>query len=136
MTPFYRFPHTPHIKWLGKGEPRDDKLLTPEEAAELLSEEVILEEKIDGANTGFSLDEGGNIRAQNRGSYLEKPYRGQFSRLSGWLGEFGYTIAPRLTPPLIAFGEWCAARHSLDYDSLPDYFFLYHGNSHSALTGA
>lgn len=30
-----------------------------------------------------------------------------------------------LTPDLILFGEWCAARHSLEYASLPDWFLLF-----------
>ncbi|NLZ78249.1 MAG: DNA ligase, partial [Gammaproteobacteria bacterium] len=27
MSDFFRFPHTPHIDWLGEGMPRDDKVL-------------------------------------------------------------------------------------------------------------
>lgn len=30
-----------------------------------------------------------------------------------------------LTDDLILFGEWCAARHSLDYDALSDWFLLF-----------
>jgi ATP-dependent RNA circularization protein (DNA/RNA ligase family) len=30
-----------------------------------------------------------------------------------------------LTPELLLFGEWCAARHSLDYVALPDWFLLF-----------
>ena len=30
-----------------------------------------------------------------------------------------------LGPELIAFGEWCAARHSLDYDHLPDWWLAF-----------
>ncbi len=125
MNSFFRFPHTPHITWLGAGESRDDKLLSLHEVTELLSGEVIIEEKVDGANIGFSLDERGELRVQNRGAYLEKPYRGQFSRLNGWLGQFTYHIMSHLTEHMIVFGEWCAARHSLLYDHLPDYFLLF-----------
>lgn len=67
---FFRFPHVPHLAWLGKGQPRDDKVLSPDEAAALLSGEVVVEEKVDGANIGFSASEDGELRAQNRGSYL------------------------------------------------------------------
>ena len=28
-------------------------------------------------------------------------------------------------PELLLFGEWCAARHSLDYTALPDWFLLF-----------
>ena len=37
MTDFFRFPHTPHIAWLGQGTPRDDKVLSPDEVVLLLS---------------------------------------------------------------------------------------------------
>ena len=57
MSDFFRFPRTPHLAWLGAGSPRDDKLLAPVDAAELLAGEVTVEEKIDGANLGLSLDE-------------------------------------------------------------------------------
>ena len=30
-----------------------------------------------------------------------------------------------LEPDLILFGEWCAARHSVDYATLPDWFLLF-----------
>ena len=55
MSSFFRFPHTPHIAWLAAGAPRDDKVLSPEEAQALLADEVVLEEKLDGANLGFSV---------------------------------------------------------------------------------
>ena len=39
MSSFFRFPHTPHIAWLAAGAPRDDKVLSPEEAQALLAGE-------------------------------------------------------------------------------------------------
>ena len=30
-----------------------------------------------------------------------------------------------LDDQLILFGEWCAAKHSLDYETLPDWFLLF-----------
>ncbi|WP_083340641.1 RNA ligase family protein [Chromobacterium vaccinii] len=125
MTDFFRFPHTPHIAWLATGEPRHDKVLSPEEAKALLAEEVVLEEKLDGANLGLSLAPDGSLRAQNRGQYLCEPYTGQFSRLPGWLAQHSEAISSSLKPTLMLFGEWCAARHSLDYSDLPDWFLLF-----------
>lgn len=125
MTEFFRFPHTCHLLWLGEGEPRGDKVLTSHEANVLLENEIIIEEKLDGANLGISLDDTGELQAQNRGHYLEKPYNGQFSRLNAWLGQYEYGLKAHLSPELILFGEWCAARHSLDYHELPDWFLLF-----------
>lgn len=118
MTEFFRFPNTPHLLWLGEGQPRDDKILSNAEVAALLRDKVLIEEKLDGANLGISLDEQGELRAQNRGQYLPQPFSGQFSRLNSWLGQHGENLRQTLTPELILFGEWCAARHSLDYDKL------------------
>ncbi|MDZ4326120.1 MAG: RNA ligase family protein [Pseudomonas sp.] len=123
--PFFRFPHTPHLAWLGTGEPRDDKLLSPGEAKELLAGEVVIEEKLDGANLGISLGDDGELRAQNRGQYLQPPYTGQFSRLVGWLQAHKAALRDVLTPGRIVFGEWCAARHSLDYTALPDWWLIF-----------
>lgn len=125
MNDFFRYPHTPHIAWLGEGQPRDDKVLSPTEATTLLSEAAVVEEKLDGANLGLSLSPAGGLRAQNRGHFLAEPYTGQFSRLASWLTLHAHALCAALTPDLILFGEWCAARHSLSYDRLPDWFLLF-----------
>ena len=125
MSDFFRFPHTPHLVWLGPGTPRDDKLLTPDEVEYLLEGEVVVEEKVDGANLGISLAEDGSLRFQNRGQYLEPPYNGQFRRLGGWLAAHESDIQNCLSPRLIVFGEWCAARHSVAYDRLPDWMLVF-----------
>ena len=125
MTDFFRFPHTPHLAWLGDGAPRDDKVLSPTEVHELLSGDVVVEEKLDGANLGLSLGSDGSLRVQNRGQYLVQPHAGQFARLPEWLGLHDEALHLVLNPGLILFGEWCAAQHSLDYASLPDWFLLF-----------
>ena len=125
MTDFFRFPHTPHLTWLRKEPPRDDKVLSPSEVTALLAGDVEVEKKLDGANVGFSLSQDGGLRAQNRGQYLAKPYGGQFARLRAWLAQHGEGLRGALTPNLILFGEWCAARHSLKYAALPDWFLLF-----------
>ena len=60
-------------------------MLSPEEAQALLADEVVLEEKLDGANLGFSVSPEGQLRPQNRGQYLEASFHGQFQRLGPWL---------------------------------------------------
>lgn len=125
MSDFFRFPHTPHIAWLGQGLPRDDKVLSPTEVDALLDGSVVVEEKLDGANLGFSISLDGSLRAQNRGAYLQQPYSGQFSRLEQWLSLHEDRLFDALDEHLIVFGEWCAARHSLDYCGLPDWWLLF-----------
>ena len=108
--------------WLGRGTPRDDKVLAPDDAQALLGGQVVVEEKLDGANVGFSLSQKGQLQVQNRGQYLERPFSGQFSRMNQWLAAHEEGLQGALGGNLIAFGEWCAARHSLDYVSLPDWW--------------
>lgn len=122
---FFRFPHTPHLVWLGQDAPRDDKVFSSAEAQALLASDVVVEEKLDGANVGFSLTSDGGLRAQNRGQYLFEPHAGQFARLPTWLSQHGEALRSVLAPALMLFGEWCAARHSLDYVALPDWFLLF-----------
>jgi len=122
---FFRFPHTPHLAWLGPGAPRDDKVLAPDEAASLLTGDVVVEEKLDGANLGISLAEDGALRFQNRGQYLHPPFAGQFQRLGGWIAAHEEALRRELSPGLILFGEWCAARHSVAYDRLPDWLIVF-----------
>lgn len=125
MTSFFRFPHTPHLAWLGDGEPRDDKVLSAAEANALLASDVVVEEKFDGANLGFSLSADCDLLAQNRGQYLAEPHAGQFARLPAWISLHRDALLGVLRPSLMVFGEWCAARHSLDYGALPDWFLVF-----------
>jgi ATP-dependent RNA circularization protein (DNA/RNA ligase family) len=120
---FFRFPHTPHLAWLGPGQPRDDKVLAAAEAQELLARELVVEEKIDGANLGFSTSEDGELLAQNRGSYLtEETAHAQFRPLWSWLRARRAQLVDALWPDRMLFGEWCYAVHSVQYDALPDWF--------------
>ena len=126
MTEFFRFPHTPHLAWLGTGVPRDDKVLTPTQVCELLSGSVVVEEKVDGANLGFSVDEDGRLRAQNRGAYLDlDDPKGQWKPLRRWLSVRQHALVELLTPDLMVFGEWCYAVHSVRYTGLPDWFLVF-----------
>lgn len=125
MTSFFRFPHTPHLAWLGEEAPRDDKVLSSTEVQSLLSEDVVVEEKLDGANLGFSFSPDSGLLVQNRGQYLVEPHAGQFARLPAWISLHRETVLDVLHLDLMLFGEWCAAQHSLNYNSLPDWFLLF-----------
>jgi len=126
MTGFIRFPSTPHLAWLGEGRPRNDKVLPPNEALDLLDHDITVEEKVDGANLGFSMDEHGGLRIQNRGSYidLETP-KDQFKRVKSWLAPRRSALEAALYPDLMIFGEWCYAVHSISYKRLPDWFLVF-----------
>ncbi len=123
MNEFFRFPHTPHLEWLGPDSPRDDKVLDAHERDELLSDFVVVEEKIDGANVGISVADDGSIIPQNRGELLiESIAHPQFGPLWAWLDARKDPLIDELWPHCILFGEWCYATHSVRYDRLPDWF--------------
>ena len=122
---FVKFPRTPHLVWLGEAAPRGDKLMDPAEAKALLRQPVIIEEKLDGANLGLSLDAGGRLRAQSRGHYLEPGTGGQWKLLWRWLALHEARLVSALKPSLILFGEWCYAEHSVAYDALPDWLLVF-----------
>ena len=126
MTAFFRFPHTPHLAWLGPGTPRDDKVLSPRQVGDMLGSDVVVEEKVDGANLGFSVDANGRLLGQNRGSYLELDApQGQWKPLKRWLSTRRHGLIDALGSRRILFGEWCYAVHSVHYGRLPDWFLAF-----------
>lgn len=82
---YYKFPSTSHLAILGTNVVRNDKVMSERERNDFLNHELVIEEKVDGANLGISFDSLGNVRLQNRGSYLHAPYSGQWKKL-GSLG--------------------------------------------------
>lgn len=122
---FHKFPSTPHLATLPGLIIRGDKVFSAEERDEFLRHSLTIEEKVDGANLGISFDVAGNIRAQNRGSYLALPSPGQWKKLSQWLEIHADTLFDHLSDQYILFGEWCYAQHSLFYDHLPDWFLAF-----------
>jgi len=126
MTDFVRYPHTPHLAALSAISPRGDKVLSAKDVRELLAEEVIVEEKVDGANLGISVSEDGEIAVQNRGDYVTRSSAaGQFRPLWGWLSFRTKQLIDTLRDERIIFGEWCYARHSVAYSRLPDWFLMF-----------
>lgn len=122
MDSLMKFPSTPHLAILDSATVRDDKVLTSVERDRFLTHNVTIEEKVDGANLGFSIDRTGAILAQNRGTILRPPMTGQWRTLPDWLAIHNERLFDVLTDRFILFGEWCYARHSIAYDRLPDWF--------------
>ncbi len=119
---FFKYPSTPHLALLGDLDVRGDKVMAPAEREEFLRHELVVEEKVDGANLGISFDADGNLLAQNRGAYLQLPGSGQWKKLADWLAPRTDALFEQLADRYLLFGEWCYARHSVSYDRLPDWF--------------
>lgn len=123
MTAFVRFPRTPHLALLGSTAVRTDKVLSLEERSAFLGRELVVEEKVDGENLGLSVA-AGRLLAQSRGSYVE-PGGASFRGLRTWLQPRASRIASALGEDLVLFGEWCAVRHTVAYDALPDWLMVF-----------
>lgn len=118
----FKFPHTPHLTWLGSGSARSDKVMPPDEVAAFLAWPLTVEEKIDGANIGISFPESGSMVVKNRGTVLSKGAHPQFQALWPWLATHECELRNGLGHHLVLYGEWCFAVHSVRYSALPDYF--------------
>jgi len=119
---FFKFPSTPHLTTLEGVKIRDNKVLSEAERIKFLKHELVIEEKIDGANLGISFDSEGNLFLQNRGAYIHLPGTGQWKKLDRWLNPKVDALFETLTDRYILFGEWCYAWHSVFYNRLPDWF--------------
>jgi len=125
MSDFVKFPRTPHLFVLEGLDIRDDKVLPPIEASIFYTFPTIVEEKVDGANIGISLNDHGELNVQSRGSYITTDGHLQFRTLWPWVYERMHLFQEHLGARFILFGEWCFAKHSILYDRLPDWFLAF-----------
>lgn len=119
---FFKFPRTPHLFVVSGLDIRDDKVLSDQECQSFLNNNIILEEKVDGANIGISLSENGDLQIQNRGNYILPGSHPQFNLIWDWAYSRLTLLQKYISNDFIVFGEWCYAKHSIKYTSLPDWF--------------
>ena len=120
-TVMVKYPRTPHLA--GSRLQPGDEDLSQVPFAGLHGRHLVIEEKLDGANTAISFTPGGELRLQSRGHYLAGgPRERQFAPFKSW----AHTVAPVLRPLLadrfVLYGEWMYAKHTVFYDALPHYF--------------
>lgn len=120
--PVIKFPKTPHIFVLPGLQVRDDKILSPADVQKFLQGIIAVEEKVDGANIGFSIGDEDQLLIQNRGNYLSMGDQPQFETIWNWAYPKLKDFSSLLKQKFILFGEWCYAVHSIHYTSLPDWF--------------
>lgn len=135
-TPFiYKFPRTRHLFNVGSAS-RDDLILSPSDAEAFLqlsdpATTVVVEEKVDGANLGISLDSSGLFKVQNRSHYVNGKSHAQFKKLDKWLEDRYEDLSAVLdikgsqSGRWILYGEWLFAKHSIHYTTLPDLFLAF-----------
>lgn len=116
-----KYPRTPHLEGsrLQKGDEDHDQV----PYRSLVGRFIVVEEKLDGANTGVRYDDGGNQLLQSRGHYLlGGPNEGQFSLFKRWAKAHEDALFDRLENRYLMFGEWLAHKHTVFYDRLPHFF--------------
>lgn len=118
---FVKFPNTPYLWQSDDMISRKDKVMSLQDSIELLKNEIIIEEKIDGANLGFHLNDQRQLVFQNRGDTINQPYIGQWEQLLDWAKKQNLTSG-KLSQKYIYFGEWCYYKHTNYYNKLPDWF--------------
>lgn len=87
---------------------------------------AVVQEKVDGANSGISFDENGKLLLQSRGHYLVGgPRERQFDLFKQWANENVEYLFNTLEDKYVLFGEWLYAKHHIFYDALDSYFLGY-----------
>ncbi|KAK7686531.1 hypothetical protein QCA50_010130 [Cerrena zonata] len=129
----FKFPRTEHL--INLGAVTEDDLVSNLSNLSLDSRDhshVVITEKVDGANMGFSLSEDrSRIVIQNRSHYVNSASHVQFKKLDLWVethreGLFKVLNRDSYFPQrYILFGEWLAATHSIAYNKLPDLFMAF-----------
>ena len=116
-----KYPRTPHIQ--GSRLQPGDEDLRQRPFSDIAGRHVVLEEKIDGANSAASFTDEGELRLQSRGHFLTGGYRERHYNL---MKQWGVVHKDRLYEVLgqryIMYGEWMYAKHTIYYDALPHYF--------------
>lgn len=127
------FPRTMHLP-LEPNAQSDDKIASVCDMELFLGSEINVEEKIDGANMGISIYKGEPL-VRNRSHILRKGYsvrktpaQQQFSRVWTWLYENTEKInhvTKAVGGQISIYGEWLFAKHTIEYNQLPDWFVAY-----------
>lgn len=118
----FRYPRTPHLEGsrLQEGDHGHDHV----PYRELRGLRLVVEEKLDGANTGISFSPAGELLLQSRGHYLVGGGRErQFNFIKAWAQAHADWLLQRLEDRYVMYGETMSKKHSVFYDALPHHFF-------------
>ena len=116
-----KYPRTRHFEGsrLQKGD--EDLDIVP--LAELYGKHLVVEEKVDGANSGISFDASEKLHLQSRGHYLTGgPRETQFTLFKQWAATHADLFVCALGDQYNAYGEWLYSKHTVYYDQLPHYW--------------
>lgn len=116
-----KYPRTPHIQ--GSRLQAGDEDLSQRRFSEIAGRHVVIEEKIDGANSAISFTDDGELRLQSRGHFLTGGSREKhYDLFKQWAVVQQEKLHSVLRNRYVMYGEWMYAKHSIFYDKLPHYF--------------
>lgn len=116
-----KYPRTFHLEGSRLAAGERDRNQTP--FADLAGRNLVVEEKVDGANVAVSFSAEGELLLQSRSHYLTGgPGDRQFSQLKPWAQSVSGELLDRIEDRYIVYGEWLAAKHTVFYDRLPHLF--------------
>ena len=112
-----KYPRTYHLPY-SPGATKDDKKLKDGWFDYFKNQEIVITEKLDGENTAFTSQD---VYARSHGA----PTRTPWSR-NLWDDDGLYwKVKPLLQDNEIVFGENLYGEHSIHYDKLPSYWFMF-----------
>ncbi len=119
-----KYPRTPHLEG-SRLQPGDEDLSqVPFEA--VAGRHLVIEEKIDGANSAVSFTPEGELRVQSRGHFLVGGWRERhYQMLKQWAAVHRAALWEVLGARYVLYGEWMYAKHTVYYDALPHYFMTF-----------
>ncbi|MBO0783543.1 MAG: RNA ligase family protein [Ktedonobacteraceae bacterium] len=121
MQKIFKYPRTYHLE--GSGIQRGDEDLSVIPVRSLAGRHVVVEEKMDGANSAISFSDDGQLLLQSRGHYLTGgPREKQFHLFKTWAYRYAGELWEVLGERYILYGEWLYAKHTVFYTDLPHYF--------------
>jgi hypothetical protein len=121
MDSLHKYPRTHHVEG-SRLQPGDEDLQAVP-FRELREKHLVVEEKLDGANSGISFDARGRLLLQSRGHFLRGgASERQFDVLKAWANAHAQAFRDVLGDRYVVYGEWLYAKHTIFYDALPHYF--------------
>jgi hypothetical protein len=116
-----KYPRTHHIQG-SRLQPGDEDLNCVPFSA-IKGRFIVIEEKLDGANSGISFNDDGELQLQSRGHFLTGGNRERhFNLFKTWANTHAAKLKEVLGTKYLAFGEWVYAKHTVFYDLLPHYW--------------
>ena len=121
METLIKYPRTPHLEGSRLQIGDEDCSQVPYSA--LAGKYIVVEEKLDGANSGLRFNANADMLLQSRGHYLTGGGREKhFKLMQSWAAVQEERLFDLLGQRYLMYGEWMQAKHTVFYDRLPHYF--------------